>query len=321
MREPIAAYSTGAIDPSALAQIGYRDSDGDGLLDPLDTTPSFQLDQLVPPAPGLRPLLSGRGWDEPLPSPSRQPRTINTITSFEYRVAGGPWQAAEPADGAFDSDDERFALTAPLYDGSYALELRAVNSAGNTSAIVSAGVTVSGIGPQPSYSVSGPAVSNSAQVELLLEAPAGTQAVQASSDPLFRDAAWQPYSEWQPYRLADHDGMQLVHVRFRDGNGRSSLAYQQRITLDRQPPTGSVQLLSGQQVRAEVSASDNLSGVEAMEVQVNSGAANWRPYSAELPLPADATSVRVRLRDAAGNVSPPIEASGGFEAHLPLVVR
>jgi len=42
MLEPIEAYAAGQIDPSALGQVGYHDSDGNGIPDPLDTKPATE---------------------------------------------------------------------------------------------------------------------------------------------------------------------------------------------------------------------------------------------------------------------------------------
>src|SRR3972149_1401197 len=44
MRGGIYPYTANAIDPHARGQIGWRDSDGDGLFDPVDTTPTFSVD-------------------------------------------------------------------------------------------------------------------------------------------------------------------------------------------------------------------------------------------------------------------------------------
>jgi len=142
MRDPAAAFPQGAIDVGALAQLGYRDSDGDGIIDPLDTTPVLALDP--PPAVATQlPTLAGSAHDEPLPASGQPAHSIN-ILSLEYRVDGGAWRAAAPT-----WDDERFALTPVLYDGDHTLEVRAVNSAGNRSEPALRQLSVTGAGPPP----------------------------------------------------------------------------------------------------------------------------------------------------------------------------
>lgn len=55
------------------------------------------------------------------------------ITGVDYRVDGGDWQATRPLDGIFDSLVEEFELsTDPLEKGDRELEVKAVDSAGNS---------------------------------------------------------------------------------------------------------------------------------------------------------------------------------------------
>ena len=105
MLEPLAAYPADAIDASALGQVGYRDSDGDGTPDPLDTKPS--TDALIyQPSDGGRPVVKVSATDQPFPSPAGQSVTINTILRVEYRADGGEWLALPPTDGAYNSSNE-----------------------------------------------------------------------------------------------------------------------------------------------------------------------------------------------------------------------
>jgi hypothetical protein len=143
MRDPAASFPSGEIDAGALAQLGYRDSDGDAIIDPLDTTPVLELDPL-PATINQSLTLIGSARDEPLPAASQPPRSINRIVSLEYRVDGGAWRAATPAWA-----DERFTLTPKLYDGDHALDVRAVNSAGNRSEPVARQISVTGAGDAP----------------------------------------------------------------------------------------------------------------------------------------------------------------------------
>jgi hypothetical protein len=126
-------YRDRAIDEYARGQLGWRDSDSDGILDPVDTTLSI-VDVDYTPASELSNVLAFTGGveDAPYPSPLRQSSLINTITQIQYRIQGGPWADAQAADGAFDSYAETFAFTTPsLPTGEVAVELRVVDSAGN----------------------------------------------------------------------------------------------------------------------------------------------------------------------------------------------
>ncbi len=339
MLSPISAYADGAIDPSARAQLGYRDSDADGIIDPLDTTPSLELDPVKPVESGERPVITGQSSDTGYPSPVLRTVSINTIERVEYRASDGPWQTATPEDGAFDSTDERFSFEAMLYDGTHQLEVRGVNRIGLSSESVILPVTVSGIGPQPVYHVRARELSNTTAVTLELEAPAETVAMQISTDPLFAAVSWQAYEPRPLVQFkADYDEAQQVYVRFRDANGYISLTYTQQVLVDTNPPVGKVMLKRGSPMLAVLQAQDPGSGVEAVEIEVNDGQDAWQLqvaegerhmagtddtahfYYAEVSLPPHITSIRVSFRDVAGNVSPYLEARAQSSVYLPLMI-
>lgn len=337
MLSPLSAFTDGAVDPSARAQVGYYDSNENGVIDPLDTMPILQLDPVEPVQPGQRPYLSGQSLDIGFPSPRHRTVSINAIDRVEYRIDGGPWYLVSPHDGAFDGSVESFHLEAPLYDGTHRLEFRAINSIGIHSAVSSLEVTVDGVGTQPNYHVQASEVSNSRVIALALEGPEDTQAVQISTDPLFSNVSWQPYTNTFSYQLeTDQDGMQHFYVRFRDAAGYTSSVYPLHILLDTQPPTGRIEFERGMLPRAILVAEDQGSGVELVEVQITNGddtwnildgenavrlnnqAAVWFPYTPEVLLPPKTTGVRVRFRDAAGNISEYLNAQA--RVMLPIIV-
>jgi hypothetical protein len=133
MRGQIYPYRVGAIDPYARTQVGWRDSDGDGILDPMDTT--LSVNGVTTTADAGHPnvlTFSGAVQDDPYPSPLWRSILINTIARVQYRVAGGEWVDAQPADGRFDAYAETFTFTTPpLPSGDLAVELRVVDTAGN----------------------------------------------------------------------------------------------------------------------------------------------------------------------------------------------
>ena len=120
-------------------QIGWKDTDGDGILDIIDTNPDTNLNPYSPD-PTSSTTLTYTGHGIVVPYPNNNPQisasgndvTINTISNVEYRVNSGTWQNANPVDGSYDSDKEHFTMTiGPLTPGTYTIEARAQNSVGN----------------------------------------------------------------------------------------------------------------------------------------------------------------------------------------------
>jgi hypothetical protein len=133
MRGQTSPFWSGSVDEYARGQIGWRDSDGDGILDPMDTTLSVVSADYV--IDSQRPnvlAFTGTVRDDPYPSPLRRSALINTITQVQYRVGEGSWVNAQSSDGAFDTYIEDFMFTTyPLPTGDLTVELRVVDSAGN----------------------------------------------------------------------------------------------------------------------------------------------------------------------------------------------
>jgi hypothetical protein len=134
-------YSNGRVCRYTHGQMGHRDSDGDGLLDIVDTVPNSMLNQYLPdPSDTWVPTYTGNAQEVPYPNSNPYPWgghprndiSINTIKSVQYRVNGGPWQPATATDGAFDEPEEPFTFKAFLpRPGTYLIETRGVNSVGN----------------------------------------------------------------------------------------------------------------------------------------------------------------------------------------------
>ena len=140
MRGQVAPYTQEAVSPSARGQIGWRDSDDDGILDPVDT--DVGLSVLFS---GSRSSPEGASWafsgvaiDYPWDSTYRPADvTINSVASVEYQVDGGLWQPASADDGVWDEALEPFTFeTGVLSTDVHTVTVQAYNSVGNTSSYV-----------------------------------------------------------------------------------------------------------------------------------------------------------------------------------------
>ena len=135
MRGQVSPYTAGALSTSARGQLGWRDSDGDGILDPLDTAVGLSVWRtgLSEQGDGVIWNLAGVAMDYAYSSPSRADTTINTIQSVEYQVDGGIWRAVTSGDGAWDEPLEPFSFQTGLLSATmHQVNVRAINSVGNS---------------------------------------------------------------------------------------------------------------------------------------------------------------------------------------------
>ncbi|WP_455393240.1 NosD domain-containing protein [[Eubacterium] cellulosolvens] len=126
------------LSTGTMGQIGWRDSDADGILDILDTYPNTYLD----PASGgattdETPWISGAAVVVPFnndnPNGKKNAVTLNTISYVQYRIDNTTWMNATATDGVFDEPVEYFNFKPGyLSPGPHFIEARAVNSVNNS---------------------------------------------------------------------------------------------------------------------------------------------------------------------------------------------
>jgi hypothetical protein len=135
-------------------QLGWRDLDANGIIEPLDVPPIANLTPATPdPTTDAWPTWSGRAEVAMLanlnPLSNYYPphdQTIARINAVEGRVDGGAWSPAIASDGGFDGYGEDFSWTpsAPLAAGGHLVEARAHTSVGRWSTVYGAdSITVS----------------------------------------------------------------------------------------------------------------------------------------------------------------------------------
>lgn len=132
MRGQLSPFRRESLDEYARGQIGWRDSNGNGVLDPVDTSTEISdIEYVTDTTRSNIFTFTGQVVDAPYPSPLRSSVTINRIDAVHYRVAGNTWIEAEPVDGQFDSRREGFTFTTPpLPTGELEAEVRVTNSWG-----------------------------------------------------------------------------------------------------------------------------------------------------------------------------------------------
>ena len=152
--------------------------------------------------------------------------------------------------------------------------------------------------------------------------------MKVSNDGGFAGAVWQECVSPLPWTITQYGTARIprvVYIKFRDGAGIISSTYSDDIILDVTAPTGTVQLQPLVQrqpcapadcphtVLLSLSATDDASGVGSMQIGDEPAFLNrpWQAYAASLAwyLPAGRTTVYVRFRDNAGNVSSVVSAA------------
>lgn len=144
-------YGTGVIHNTVntytQGHLGWWDTDEDSWADPIDTTAIITLcETFSDPSLTTTPVFSGIVQDIPFPTTNYTyyvDITINKVIA-QYRIDDGSWHTAIPADGTFDSFYETFRFTPLLCQNRmYLIEVRGVNTVGNTSSIVTTTLTIS----------------------------------------------------------------------------------------------------------------------------------------------------------------------------------
>ena len=132
----------GTPDITTRQQVGWRNSDADQIFDPADTSPviiNFVDDD--PAFTGTNHIFSGTAEDNYswTPALTNGPMiTIRKLIAIEYRVDGGAWLPADITDGILNSSDRvnfSFATPANLGGGIHIVDVRATNSANNSSVV------------------------------------------------------------------------------------------------------------------------------------------------------------------------------------------
>ena len=198
MRGHTRPFREGAIDEYARGQIGWRDSDGDGIFDPVDTTLRVTSSSYVTDTSQSNILtFVGSVRDDPAPSPLRRDTVINTIDNIHYRVAGEEWIDAVSTSGGFDAYQEDFTFTTPpLPTGEWTVELHVIDSAGNE--LTQTLTTVTVVDPvdevlDTTLTRSGQQVGGSGEEEQVVYNGVGVSAVSYVSEVYYRidDGEWQ----------------------------------------------------------------------------------------------------------------------------------
>lgn len=137
------------VDTPTKQQVGIRDSDGDGILDPMDTSVSLVISQSPPSTTQERIVqFSGVASETPYPTanPAKKSVTINYISDIQVQLDNSNlWTSALADDGAYDEVQESFTYTTPsLGYGDHTVKIRAVDRSGNISSIYQTRFTVLG---------------------------------------------------------------------------------------------------------------------------------------------------------------------------------
>ncbi len=239
--------------------------------------------------------------------------TGSGVADMRFSEDGVSWGAWE-AYGASKS----FALSGA--DGLKSVYVGLRDAAGNISAAaIQATITLDTEAPTGTVDIDGGAVyALVPAVSLALTADDGTGTgvtdVRFSNDGT-NWSAWESFAATRAYTLTGADGLKTVYAEFRDAAGNQSVTVSQdSITLDTQPPSGTITLNSGAfytnsvSVTLGLSASDGGSGVTDMCFSEDgSNWSAWEAYAVSGAYTLTGTdglnTVYVKFRDAVGRES------------------
>ena len=243
-----------------------------------------------------------------------------------YRLAddGGAWSSWVAWPDSQASVDANWNLSAG--DALKTVHAQVRDRAHNTSASDSAAIQLDSRlnASTPTVDIDGGAEFTDTPVAVLdLAAPAGTTQIRVSNHSTFEGATWEPYAAHRAWVLDDPGGpvgTAVVHVSFRSEASGEGTSASDDIVIDHQAPNAATQadpVLAGgadsavsRTVTLDTRATDHAggSGVGWMQLSTRSSftGAVWESYRETRVLHDVAlakTSVFVRFRDGAGNVS------------------
>lgn len=124
-------------------QVGWTDTDSDSIPDILDTEPETVLDAFPDTSDTPTPTFTGTASVPALtnqnPKGTGNEITLARVAGVDYRIDGGAWSPAAPADGLWDEQTEAFTLTtATLTEEAHRIEVHARSTVGNVEASAAA---------------------------------------------------------------------------------------------------------------------------------------------------------------------------------------
>jgi hypothetical protein len=134
--------SENALEYTAAGQLGWKDSNNNGIYDVVDTKPVFSLSGHWPkPTTETAWNYTGYVYDQPWAHAqcgtsdrcNDHDITVNTIQGVYFRINGGAWKTASAVDGSFNNSSEQFTFNTPeLSVGTHTIEVQAINSRGGS---------------------------------------------------------------------------------------------------------------------------------------------------------------------------------------------
>jgi PKD repeat protein len=124
-----------SISNGTLRQIGWYDSDGDGVFDIVDTEPEVTLTS-IPLQYSNSSLANYSGTASVIPYPNHNPLgpgndvTVAKIAQVFYSLDGSGWMAADASDGTYDQTTEAFDFSFAPTDGFHSVSVTAVTDQG-----------------------------------------------------------------------------------------------------------------------------------------------------------------------------------------------
>ena len=313
-----------AISNGTLRQIGWYDSDGDGVFDIVDTQPEVTLTSL-PLQYSNSSTANYSGTATVVPYPNRNPLgpgndvTVAKISQVYYSLDGSGWISASASDGAYDQTTETFNFSFAPTDGFHSVSVMAVTDQGVGSGSdaqddfyadgtepISSAQPLSTYTNSTTFTVQGSASDNLglSSVELWYSRDGGSYTLYST---LFT-TPWQ----WQFISsLTGGEGSYDIYTVATDivGNRESQPGVPDAsTTIDTATPMTSVDITGLQSpsgwyssdVNVSLSNNDQTSGVASSYYSIDGG--DWETYTAQFNLTEEGThAIEYYSRDNAGN--------------------